>query len=366
MQLRQVEFNRWTILLIAVLGFFVSVACGLLLGWFVWPASRLDADVANLRADLKEQYIVLVASGYVQDDDLEEAKSRLAQLEAPNVNQWVADLAERYIAEGLDQDDIQALVVLSHALGVDSRAMSAYLVTPTPVPTDTPVPSPTPTPTTTPLPTSTPIPPTDTATPIPPTDTPAPSSTPVPEPTATSIPPTSTPKPKPTNTRKPPTPTNTPEPAAPLWAYNAWLVGPGHDAQTCEAGNLQIRVMVLDAGGSQLPGMWVYDYYSKQFQVTGNVDSPDWGPGETKFEYGGFGGGRLCIAEGEGGACVSDYTRDMPVYEPPPFEDMWAAGYCECCEIGMTRERCQALYDAREWCMAWRHYSWRIEFRRSR
>jgi hypothetical protein len=366
MQLRQVKVTPQTILLIAVLGFFASVACGLLLGWLVLPASRLSPEVSNLQADQKEQYIVLVASGYALDNDLEKAESRLAQLEAPNVNQWVADLAERYIAEELDDHDARALVVLAHALGVDSRVMSAYLVTPTPVPTDTPVPSPTPTPTMTASPTVTPPPPTDTPTPVPPTDTPLPSSTPVPEPTATPIPPTSTPKPKPTNTRPPPTPTNTPEPPAPLWTYSAWLVGPGQDGQGCDYGNLQLRVTVFDAGGAQVPGVWVYDFYSKQYQVTGNVDSPDWGPGETKFEYGGFGGGRLCIAEGEGGACVSDYTRDMPVYEPPPFEDMWAAGYCECCETGITKERCQQLYDQRAWCMAWGHYSWRIEFRRSR
>jgi hypothetical protein len=339
----------------------------LLLGWFVWPASRLSADVANLQAEQKEQYIVLVASGYVQDDDLEKARARLEQLEAPNANQWVADLTERYIAERRDEADIHALVILAHALGVDSRTMVAYLATPTPVTTDTPVPSPTPTPTMTSPPTFTPtsVPPTDTATPIPPTDTPPPTSTPSPEPTVTSVPPTNTPKPKPTNTRKPPTPTNTPQPAAPQWTWNSWLVGPGQDGQGCDYGNLQLRVMVLNADGNQIPGMWVYDYYSKLYQVTGNVDSPDWGPGETKFEYGGFGGGRLCIAEGQGGACVSEYTRDMPVYEPPPFEDMWAAGYCECCETGITKERCQQLYDQRQWCMAWGHYSWRVEFRRS-
>jgi hypothetical protein len=128
---------------------------------------------------------------------------------------------------------------------------------------------------------------------------------------------------------------------------------------------LQIRVTVVNAGGNQIPGVWVYDKYSGQYQVTGNVDSPDWGPGETRFEYGIGGGGSLCIADGQGGGCVSDYTRDMPCYNPPPFEDLWAAGYCDCCEVGITKERCQELYNSGDWCMSWRHYSWRTVFKRN-
>jgi hypothetical protein len=128
---------------------------------------------------------------------------------------------------------------------------------------------------------------------------------------------------------------------------------------------LQIRVTVVNAGGAQIPGVWVYDRYSGQYQVTGNVDSPDWGSGETKFEYGIGGGGSLCIADGQGGGCVSDFTRDMPCYNPPPFEDLWAAGYCECCETGISKERCQELYNSGAWCMAWRHYSWRTVFKRN-
>ena len=170
--------------------------------------------------------------------------------------------------------------------------------------------------------------------------------------------------PAPTNTPVPP-PTNTPKPPAAKWSWDARLVGPGQDAQGCDYGNLQLRVTVVDAGGSQLGGVWVHDRYSQQYQVTGNVDSPDWGPGETKFEYGGGGGGSLCIAEGEGGGCVSDYTRDMPAYNVPPVEDLHAAGYCEqCCEPGATLERCRELVSAGE-CMGNGHYSWRIVFKRS-
>ena len=109
-----------------------------------------------------------------------------------------------------------------------------------------------------------------------------------------------------------------------------------------------------------------YDRYSKQYQVTGNVDSPDWGPGETKFEYGGGGGGSLCVASGEGGGCVSDFTRDMPCYFTPPVEDMFAVGYCECCEAGATLERCrQRIENGTCFQTGAGHYSWRVVFKRS-
>jgi hypothetical protein len=150
-----------------------------------------------------------------------------------------------------------------------------------------------------------------------------------------------------------------------MWGYSAQLVGPGQDSQGCDYGNLQIRVTVIDAGGSQLGGVWVHDRYSKQYQVTGNVDSPEWGPGETKFEYGIGGGGSVCIAEGEDGGCVSDYTRDMPAYSVPPVEDLHAAGYCsQCCEPDATLERCRELVNAGR-CMGNGHYSWRVVFKRS-
>ena len=100
--------------------------------------------------------------------------------------------------------------------------------------------------------------------------------------------------------------------------------------------------------------------------MTGNVDSPDFGPGETKFEYGINGGGSLCIADGEGGGCVTDFTRSLSCYVRPAFEDMWAAGYCECCQSGISKEACQVLYDNRDSCMPeWGHFSWRVLYKRS-
>ena len=356
------------IAVLVILGLTAGVALGLLLGWVVWPVELVDTSIADLAPEYKDEYVLLVASAYVCDGNVEKAQVRLALLEVPNVNGWLSAEIDSYIAAGRDEADIQALAALAHALGVTSPRTLAYLATATPVPTATPLPTPTP------LPTDTP-----TATPLPPTETPTSLPTATLEPTETAAPPTDTPKPAPTNTPKPAVPTNTPKPLPPTntpqptsppadpWTWSARLLGPGQEGQECDGGgNLQIRVTTVDAGGNQIPGVWVFDRYSGQYQVTGNVDSPDWGPGETKFEYGIGGGGSLCIAQGEGGACTTGYTRDMPCNKRPAFEDMWAAGYCECCRVGISKDECQQLYDNRDSCMPeWGHFSWRVLYKRS-
>jgi hypothetical protein len=381
--MREPGRNRTTLIVavLVVLGLVTGLAVGLFLGWIVMPVKYVDTSIADLHPDYKEEFILLVGSAYALDHDLSKAEARLDQLEAPNIKLWVSEVADRYISEDRDDEDIQAVVELAQGLGVANPEMLAYLASPTPLPTDTPVPTPTPLPTDTPVPTLTPVPATDTPTAEPPTDTPLPpppTDTPKPQPTATSVPPTKAPKPQPTNTSKPkPQPTATPKPNPPKPSAGGWtiveqrLVGPGQDGQGCDYGNLQIRVGVINANGAPMGGVWIYDKYSQQYQVTGNVDSPDWGPGETKFEYGIHGGGSLCIASGQGGGCVSGWTVDMPVYDPPPFENVWQAGYCNCCggEAASNKDVCRQIYDAHSdanKCVGWwGHYSWRVVFKQT-
>ena len=356
---------------LVILGLMAGAVVGLVLGWVVWPVKFVDTSIADLAPEQKDEYCLLVASAYVTDGDLEKAQARLARLEVPNVNQSISALIDRCILEGRDEADIQALAALANGLGIVNPQMVAYLATPTPLPTDTPLPTPTPLPTDTPTATSLP---TDTA--VPPTDTPPPqqTDTPPPQPTNTQVPPTNTPKPQATNTPKPqptktskPQPTNTPQPPATKWTWTAWLVGPGQEGQVCDNGDLRIGVTAVNAQGAQIPGVWIYDKYSQQYQVTGNIDSSDWGPGETKFEYGIGGGGSLCVASGQGGPCESDFTRDMPVYFLPPVEDLYAAGYCNCCETDITLERCQQLVsEGKCYPTGAMHFSWRVVFKRSR
>lgn len=369
--------RRRTGLIVAVLvilGLTAGAVIGLLIGWVVWPVSYTDTSLADLSPEDKEEYTLLVAHVYYSDGDLEKATSRLEQLGVPNINQSLSALIDRYISEGQDEADIRALVALADGLGITSPQMVAYLATQTPLPTSTPLPSPTPLPTDTP--TLTPIPPTDTVVPteIPATDTPLPQPTDTAEaPTSTPVPPTATSIPQPTNTPRPtnpPAPTNTPQPTkppAPSWSWSARLVGPGEDAQRCDAGSQQIRVSVVDANGSPLSGVWIYEQYAGMYQVTGHKgDDPYWGPGDVEIPCPGFqGGGVVCIADGPGGSCTSPQTRGMSCYTAPSVEDLHAAGYCEnCCKVGVSLDECRQLVNEGK-CMGNGHYSWRVVFKRS-
>lgn len=363
------------------LALIMGLGLGLLFSRGLKAPCQSDRALASLGADSQQAYIVLVAAAYSLDHDLERTQARLARLEASDINQRVADLIDRYIAEGRDEADIRALAGLGQALGVESPQSLAYLATPTLPPTGTPLPKPSSTPPDTPAPavvlSATLEPPTREPTAVPPTptklpDTPTLSPTPTNVPSATPVPPTSTavpsdtPQPQPTNTAAP-KPTATAQPSATAaikWTYTAQLDGPGREGHTCDfKGQKLIRVTVLDAAGIQIPGVWLYDRYQDLYQVSGHKgDDPFWGPGEVEFS--GMEGSQLCIASGEGGVCESDLTRDLPTHDPPPLEDLWAAGYCACCEPDITRERCQELRDQGE-CVATDWYNWHVEFKRS-
>jgi hypothetical protein len=358
--MHQSQLKRKRMVMLVVLGLVAGGALGLLASRAI--KSPLHGNtLAHLPADAKEEYVLLVAGAYCVDHDLDRAHARLEQLEAPNIEQWIAHLVDRYLAEERDAAGTLALVELADGLGVKSQPVLAYLATLTPQPTDTPSPIPTQAATRTSTPTR--IAPTETPTASAspePSDTaqPLPSDPPEPSPSHTSNPqPTNTPRPQASNT---PQPSNTP---AAKWSWVARLVGPGQEGQSCAEGHKLIRVTVLDAAGQQIQGVWVHEKYTGQYRVTGHKgDDPYWGPGEAEFSN--LDGGQLCMAGGEGGACESELTRTLPCHDPPPFEDLWAAGYCECCEPGIAKERCRELFETGK-CLGISHYAWRVEFRRS-
>lgn len=347
--------------MLAVVGLLAGGALGLVGSRVIGPPLGGNTP-GGLPAEAKEEYVLLVAAGYSRDHNLDRAQARLAQLETPNVQQWIAHLVGLRLAEEPDAADTRALVELAAGLGINSRPVLAYLATLTPQPSDTPLP----TQTATSSPSPTPVPPTEapataepTLSPSPqPSDTPPPTTTPVRQPTNTPRPqPTDTPRPQPTDT---PRPTHTP---AAKWSWTARLIGPGQEGQSCAEGHKLIRVTVLDAAGNQIPGIWVHEKYTGWYRVTGHKgEDPYWGPGEVELSN--LDGGQVCIATGEGGACESELTRNLPCHDPPDFEDLWAAGYCECCEPDITRERCRELFDSGK-CLGISHYAWRVEFKRS-
>ncbi len=182
-------------LALVLVGLALGVGLGILIGWGLWPVEYYDTDPVDLKAEHKEEYILLVSATYALNGDLDQANERLAKLEEEDIAQVVADLAQKCLQRGEDITTTRNLVMLADALGSSTEAMLAYVATPTrtleptftPTPTETPTQAPTET-AVPPTPTETAMPPTPTATAVPPTSTPQPAT-----PTSTPVPPTSTP-----------------------------------------------------------------------------------------------------------------------------------------------------------------------------
>lgn len=147
-----------------VLALIVGLTSGLLYGWLVDPVEYYDSDPADLRADLREDYLALIALSHRLNGDLTLAQARLATLGKAGKSESVAALADRLYRTGGDAETVRALALLAHALGVQSEAAIAHLptstptVTRTPLPTTPPTATPTATPTITPAPEATPTP----------------------------------------------------------------------------------------------------------------------------------------------------------------------------------------------------------------
>jgi hypothetical protein len=119
-----------------VLGAAIGVGIGLYIGWVISPVQYINADMSNLAPRYKDEYTIMVASGYQVDHDLNEAIRRLRPLGFPNVPVYVRDVTERYISEsGIGKEsDIRLLVALSKDLGHFTPPMYAFAAS-TAVPT---------------------------------------------------------------------------------------------------------------------------------------------------------------------------------------------------------------------------------------
>ncbi|MBI3760377.1 MAG: hypothetical protein HY260_00745 [Chloroflexi bacterium] len=109
------------------LGGIIGLGLGLYYGWVVSPPERVSSGPTALRQDYKDDYVLMIAEAYSVDDDLAQAKSRLAALGLKDPGPPVAALAERLINAGQDNADIRRLAALAAALGHTTPAIAPYL-----------------------------------------------------------------------------------------------------------------------------------------------------------------------------------------------------------------------------------------------
>lgn len=247
----------------------IGLNLSLTYGWVIDPRPA-PIGPASLTSAGQEFYIRLVAAAFYYDRDEAKAKSRLSQLEEPQLNKVMTQLTERYIAEDRDVRDIRAMVTLVDAVGEISGDMVAFLSTPTPAPTATPTLAPTPTP----RPTHTPTP----ATPIP-TATRTPTRTPTPSPTnSPTITRTPTVTRTPTATTTPrPTRTSTPGPDSPFGVAQSKPV-----CNSAEGGLL--KIYIRDRLGAGLPGVQIAVSWPGGKDTLFSGFKPEIDPGYADFE----------------------------------------------------------------------------------
>jgi hypothetical protein len=85
------------------------------MGWWLWPVQFDNADISQLRPDLKQDYVRLVAASYALNPDVNRASTRIAAL-GPDATQVISDTVTN--STGDDQLHVlqmrQALLVFGH------------------------------------------------------------------------------------------------------------------------------------------------------------------------------------------------------------------------------------------------------------
>ncbi|MEO0598832.1 MAG: hypothetical protein AAF126_22170, partial [Chloroflexota bacterium] len=100
------------VFLSTVVGVLLGIGIGLGVGWG-FPPAYTNSTLPELARTHQDSYTVMIASGYVNDRDLTGALQRLQLLGVDNVPAYVQELAERYITNSSELEDIRVLVALA-------------------------------------------------------------------------------------------------------------------------------------------------------------------------------------------------------------------------------------------------------------
>jgi len=100
----------------ALIGLAIGATVGVTIGWWLWPVAYTNTSPAALRDDYRDEYVLMIATAYEVEGDLEEARQRLAVLGPETPAAPVVELADRLGERGGSQVDITHLTRLASAL----------------------------------------------------------------------------------------------------------------------------------------------------------------------------------------------------------------------------------------------------------
>lgn len=110
-----------------ILGLILGGLAGLYLGWVQFPVEYVDSPMTDLEQRAKDDYTIMIASGYQFDADALGAVERLRQLGVDNVPEYVQSTTERFITNSRELREIRLMVNLSNGLGRLTPIMEPFL-----------------------------------------------------------------------------------------------------------------------------------------------------------------------------------------------------------------------------------------------
>lgn len=113
-------------LLSLLVGIVIGIGFGLYLGWVQFPTEYVNSPARALAQPYKDDYTVMVAGGYLYDQDPLGAIERLRVLGEENVPEYVQRVTERFITNSRDLCEIQYLIALAEGLGRTSPVFDQF------------------------------------------------------------------------------------------------------------------------------------------------------------------------------------------------------------------------------------------------
>ena len=129
-----------TYIITGLITFAIGLGLGFYTGWVQFPVEYRNSHMCQLSPEYQEEYTLMVARGYEEDNNLQAAVDRLRPLRVEgklecddgraysidNIPDWVQRLTEQKINQGANPDDIRTLVSLAEAMGRLTPVMESF------------------------------------------------------------------------------------------------------------------------------------------------------------------------------------------------------------------------------------------------
>jgi hypothetical protein len=105
----------------------LGLGAGLYIGWVAAPVEDVDTSPQSLQTEYKDDYVLMIAAAYTQDQRAEAARARLAALGYNDLAPAIATTARRLITAQTPEADLRRLAQLAAALNALPPDLQSYL-----------------------------------------------------------------------------------------------------------------------------------------------------------------------------------------------------------------------------------------------